>query len=66
MKDIGLDRLFLPPEPSGPLVDLSWCVRLSFESLHTQQVLLGNNTGLYFASVSCRTYTFTHGKVCFH
>ncbi len=49
--DVNMTRIFRDPEPQGNIVDFSWCVRLSFESLHTQQIYFGNNTGLYFAKV---------------
>ncbi len=46
--DINMTRVFKSPEPAGSMVDLSWCLCVSFDSLHVQQIFFGNNTGLYF------------------
>ncbi len=46
--DVNMTRVFTDPEPAGSVVDLSWCFRVSFDSLHVQQIFFGNNTGLYF------------------
>ena len=49
--DVTMDQVF-PEEGTQEVVDLSWCFRASFDSLHTQQVMkVGNNTGLYLEKV---------------